>query len=67
MSSGFVPASDSSPKPPDPASKPLVNDEWEAAKAVIEQRRQEREAASREESGKSLYETLQANKGTSSH
>ena len=65
MSSGFVPASDST-SAPDPAKSSIpVNDEWEAAKASIEQRRREREQASHQENAKSLYETLQANKGTS--
>jgi hypothetical protein len=65
MASGFVPASDSSAAPSTDKPSIPVNDEWEAAKASIEQRRREREQGSQQDNAKSLYETLQANKGTS--
>lgn len=63
MSSGFVPASGSTTAPSNDNPTIPVNDEWEAAKASIEQRRRERENASHQENSKSLFETLQANKG----
>ena len=56
MSSGFVSAGTGE----DPVRS---NDDWEKAKRDIDDNRRRREEAAHQESGKSLYETLQANKG----
>ncbi|KAI9829139.1 MAG: hypothetical protein M1832_000162 [Thelocarpon impressellum] len=61
MSSGFVSVGtgDDPAKPSEPVK---TNDDWEKAKQEIEANRRRREEAARQEGGKSLYDTLQANK-----
>lgn len=58
MSSGFVSGGT--------ADKPIErSDEWLAAQKELEANRAQRAAAAKQPDGRSLYETLEANKGTS--
>ena len=43
--------------------EPVQNDEWVNAQHEIEERRRRKEEDGKQEGGKTLYETLQANKG----
>ena len=56
--SRFVPAGT---KPED--APPLVDDEWAAARREVSSRQAPKQAQVTQEESKSLYETLQANKG----
>jgi len=48
------------------SDQPIERDEaWLKAQQDIEEKRQQKEEEGRQEGGKSLYETLQANKGRS--
>lgn len=64
-------ASTADAAPPDPSSHiPPTNDEWAAAEIELDEKRRQQQAAlsrSEQQSGQSLYETLQANKGDFHH
>ena len=64
MSSGFVSASTVDPSTDQglPRSD-AKGDEWTRAQREIEESRRRKQEASRQESGKSLFEVLEANKG----
>jgi len=67
MSSGFISAGTvDSPVGQDVPKSDAKSDEWVKAHQEIQESRRRREEASRQESGKSLFEVLEANKGVPS-